>query len=226
MNTQQQNSIWKTLFKKQLPNIEKFACKEYLDGLKKIEFTPDSIPTVRELNKKITPSTGWRIEHTIIRYLSASQWITLIGKDVFPITTYLRSMEELDFTPEPDMFHDILGHLPFLLHNDTLRLTNLFASTMANIKKEDIHKIANLWWFTIEFGLINEGDTIKAFGAGLMSSFGEIQHALDAKTLKKPFSIRAAIQEDPAVYSFHNGYFVINSVNQLIEELNDYFKEL
>ena len=222
--TIEQNEIWKVLFNRQRKNIEEYACKEFREGLERMAFNPQRIPTIGELNQKLR-GCGWTITNTRVRYLTALQWARFIGKGKFPVTTYLRSRDELDFTPEPDMFHDIFGHLPFLLHEDTLRLVNLFASKMLTSDKQTIEKIiAKLWWFTIEFGLVREDGEIKALGAGLMSSFGEIRHIAGANN--RDFTITAAIHENPAVYSFHDGYFVIDSVAALTRELENYFKTI
>lgn len=223
--TQEQNNIWNKLFTRQLPNIEACACTQYKQGLKAIELQSDHLPTIRELNSKLSHVCTWHTTHTQVRYLTALQWARYIGRDTFPITTYLRSIEELDFTPEPDMFHDIFGHLPFFFSEDSLALTNLFAQKMLTADQETVENIvAKLWWFTIEFGLIREGNEIKAFGAGLMSSFKEIKHALTAA--HQPFTIQDAIKEDPAVYSLHNRYFVIDNINTLRIALETYFKTI
>ncbi len=224
--TQEQNEIWSLLFNRQLKNIERHACSEYRQGLDRIAFNPGHIPTIVELNEKLG-GCGWTITNTRVRYLSALQWARFIGKGKFPVTTYLRGKDELDFTPEPDMFHDIFGHLPFLLHEDTLRLVNVFAKKMLTADRETIEKIvAKLWWFTIEFGLIRENGEIKALGAGLMSSFGELRHSTDRNVHNRDFTIEAAIQENPAVYSFHNGYFIVDSVAELAKQLEEYFKTI
>lgn len=216
----QQNLVWKTLFERQIPNINKFACKEFILGLEKLKINSASIPTIKELNRVITKQTDWKIVMTQVRYLNQKQWAEFMSKKEFPITNFIRVMEELDFTPEPDIFHDVFGHLPFLLIPEVLEIIEIFSELYSSASTENqINILSKLWWFSIEFGLIKEGNDVKAFGAGLMSSFSEIQKALSSKVKRKRFDILNVINETPAVYSTHNEFFVIDSIGDLKNQL-------
>ncbi len=105
--TEEQHGIWRDLFARQAPQVEKYACREYLEGSRNLHLPPDHIPSVPWLNERITPRTGWKTMRTRVRYSDAVQWYAHCAAKEFLITDYVRTRDELDFTPEPDMFHDV-----------------------------------------------------------------------------------------------------------------------
>ena len=111
--TEEQHDIWRALYARQAPKVRKFACKEYLAGSENLKLPADRIPSVSWMNERITPRTGWRTVRTKVRYSDAVQWYKHFARKEFLVTDYVRSREELEFTPEPDMFHDVYGHLPY-----------------------------------------------------------------------------------------------------------------
>ncbi len=138
----------------------------------------------------------------------------------------MRGLHELDFTPEPDMFHDIFGHLPFMVLPAYTDLQEMFAPAFLRANKEQRENIKRLAWFSTEFGLIREGNEIKSFGAGLISSYSEIQHSLSGKVPILPFTIKNVIENEKAIYSFNEVLFVIESIDALKAELASYFDSL
>jgi phenylalanine-4-hydroxylase len=109
------------------PYMLEHICREYVQGLEMLELDPQHIPTVKHLNEHITPRTGWRVERTAVRYTPADDWYAKFAQRIFLITDYLRTREQMEFTPEPDMFHDIFGHLPFLTQNFYACIEDKFA---------------------------------------------------------------------------------------------------
>lgn len=222
--TLEQNKVWHTLFKRQLPEVKKHATKEYLQGLQVLDLPISKMPNLAQLNKAIASQSRWRVVRTPVRYLSDRQWSKHMSHKQFPITNYIRSSKELDFTPEPDMFHDIFGHLPFLMNEKTRQLIEVFSSAYDIAKKKNFQTIAQLWWFTIEFGLVQEKQKFKAFGAGLMSSFGELKNVMSGKVPIRKFGIQKIINKKRAVKSHHKELFVFESVDKLTEELKQFFE--
>ena len=121
----------------------------------------ERIPTVNEINNEITPRTGWKIERTKVRYSDAVPWYLKFSEKIFMITDYMRTWKELDFTPEPDMFHDIFGHLPFMTLKDYAEIQDLFAPAFIRATPEEQENIKRLAWFSTEFGLIRENGKVK-----------------------------------------------------------------
>lgn len=218
--TKNDHEVWQALFARQVPNLHKFACKEFLEGFEMLALPADRIPTAQWLHKRIHPISGWSIVDTSVRYLSDDQWADHMKNKKFPITNFLRSREELDFTPEPDVFHDIFGHLPMLMNPKLVPILDLFSGFYSTKSKTEVFSIAQLFWNCLEFGLIQENDTVKAFGAGLMSSFGEIQHVETHQTEK--FTLERGIEKPRAVADFHSSFLLIESVEQLKKELEKF----
>lgn len=223
---EEQHAVWSELYARQLPNVEKYASALYLEGFKILGMSADRIPQLAQLNAAITPQTGWRAVRTVVRYSDAVPWYHHFARRQFLITDYMRGRHEMDFTPEPDMFHDIFGHLPFMVLPEYTALQELFAPAFLRANAEQRENVKRLAWFSTEFGLIREQGELKIFGAGLLSSFGEIQHVMAGKTPTKPFTIENVIDYEKAIYTFNEVLFVIDSVEALKTELRRYFDTL
>jgi phenylalanine-4-hydroxylase len=224
--SEDQHAVWRELYARQLPNVQQFACREYLEGFQVLGLPADRVPQLNELNAAITPRTGWRTVRTVVRYSDALPWYHHFAKRQFLITDYMRGRHEMDFTPEPDMFHDIFGHLPFMVLPDYTALQEMFAPAFLRATPEQRENIKRLAWFSTEFGLIREHGELKIFGAGLISSFGEIQHVMAGKTPVRPFTIENVIGYEKAIYNFNEVLFVIDSIEALKLELARYFDSL
>lgn len=222
----EQHAVWRDLYARQLPNVHRYACQQYLDGFEILNLPAERIPQLNELNAAITPRTGWRTVRTVVRYSDAVPWYHHFAKRQFLITDYLRGRHEMDFTPEPDMFHDIFGHLPFMVLPEYAALQELFAPAFLKANDEQRENIKRLAWFSTEFGLIRQDGELKIFGAGLISSFGEIQHVMEGKTPVRPFTIENVIGYEKAIYTFNEVLFEFASIEALKLELHRYFETI
>lgn len=224
--TADQHRIWKTLFARQLPQVGRYACAEYLTGLEILRLPQARIPSLQELNQRMTPVTGWSAVRTAVRYSDAVPWYRAFAKKQFLITDYMRGWNELEFTPEPDMFHDIFGHLPFMVLPEYTALQELFAPAFRRASDAQREHIKRLAWFSTEFGLMWENGEMKAFGAGLISSIGEISHVMNGQVPILPFSVENVIGHAKAIYSFNEVLFAFDSLEGLREELAGYFETI
>jgi len=222
--TEEQHGIWKTLYQRQAPQVQKYACKIYLAGAENLKLPEDRIPSVQWLNERIMPRTGWKTVRTTVRYSDAVDWYAHFARKEFLVTDFLRTVDELDFTPEPDMFHDIYGHLPYFTLPEYVAIQEMFAPafhrSQTDVQRENIKRLA---WFSTEFGLIREDGEPKIFGTGLISSKGEMEHVLAGKTPLMEFKIDTIINFDKAIWSYNNQLFVFNSLAELKQELAGYF---
>jgi phenylalanine-4-hydroxylase len=177
--TSEQQAIWADLFAGiHQPYLMEHICQEYKDGFSLLELDPQHIPTVAHLNDRITPRTGWHIERTVIRYTLADDWYQKFAQRVFLITDYLRNRDQMEFTPEPDMFHDIFGHLPYLTMNFYARIEDKFAPAYLKATQDEKEVIKRLAWYSTEFGMVVQENRFKIFGAGIISGRAEFANAI------------------------------------------------
>jgi phenylalanine-4-hydroxylase len=175
----EQHGIWADLFAGiHQPYLMEHLCREYKIGLDLLQLDPKRIPTVAHLTEHITPRTGWRIERTAVRYTPADDWYKKFAQRIFLITDYLRTRDQMEFTPEPDMFHDIFGHLPFLTQEFYARIEDKFAPAYMKATQEEREVIKRLAWYSTEFGLVVEDNRFKVFGAGIISGRKELTRTI------------------------------------------------
>ena len=225
--TEEQHDIWRSLYAVQAPKVKQYACREYLEGSEYLVLPPDRIPSIQFLNERITPRTGWKTVRTKVRYSDAVQWYKHFAKKEFLVTDYVRSRDELEFTPEPDMFHDVYGHLPYFTLPRYVEIQEMFAPAFhkasTDQQRENIKRLA---WFSTEFGLIRQDGELKVFGTGLISSSAEMEHVLAGKTPLMDFKVETIVNFDKAIWSFNNQLFVFDTLESLKQELARYFDTL
>ena len=167
-----------------MPQLREHACQEYLDGFEQIGLREDTIPNLAEVNKRLGPRTGWNAT-PVSGFLPPDAFFEMLAARQFPTTTWLRSRDSLEYTPEPDIFHDVFGHVPmhahpvfadFLQHYGKVcaRLTDSARGTA----KDKLERMGRLFWFTVEFGVIRQNGHIKLYGSGLISSHGESNYVI------------------------------------------------
>ncbi|HKJ38344.1 MAG TPA: hypothetical protein VJ972_06185 [Anaerolineales bacterium] len=177
--SEEQHAIWADLFAGiHQPYLLEHLCREYNHGFDLLQLDPHHIPTVTHLNERITPRTGWHIERTVVRYTMADDWYKKFANRTFLITDYLRTRDQMEFTPEPDMFHDIFGHLPFLTQKFYADIEDKFAPAYMKATQEEREVIKRLAWYSTEFGLVAEDNRFKIFGAGIISGRKELTRTI------------------------------------------------
>lgn len=222
--TDEHHRVWSTLFTRQLPKVRDCACREYLDGLEILDLPCERIPSLEYLNSRISPRTGWAAVRTHVRYTDAGPWYESFARKRFLVTDFMRDWHELEFTPEPDMFHDIFGHLPFFMLPYYAQLQEMFAPAyLAAQSQEEKDSIKRLAWYSTEFGMIREDGRLKVFGTGLMSGGDEFANAAEGRMDYHDFTIESVIGHDKVLYEQHKDLYVIESIDQLKAELARYF---
>lgn len=177
--SEDQHAIWADLFAGvHRPYLLEHVCSEYTRGLELLKLDPQHIPTVTYLNERITPRSGWHIERTVVRYTMADDWYKKFSNRVFLITDYLRTRDQMEFTPEPDMFHDIFGHLPFLTQKFYADIEDKFAPAYLKATEEEREVIKRLAWYSTEFGVVVQENRFKVFGAGIISGRKELTRTI------------------------------------------------
>ncbi|HLT47356.1 MAG TPA: phenylalanine 4-monooxygenase [Rubricoccaceae bacterium] len=205
---------WRFLFERQMKLLPGRAGAAYLAGVDKLGMTPDRIPALADLSRALDRETGWKVAR-IPGLLHERDFFSLLSQRLFPSTDYIRGQDELDYTPAPDLFHDIFGHMPMLTQPDFADFYQLFGQAALHAEGQDRVSLERLHWFTVEFGLIRDPDEIRIFGAGVLSSKEEVRHALDGAE-QRPFSIDAVINQDYEVWHLQPILFVLESFEQLV----------
>lgn len=218
--TFEEHETWKLLLKRQEELVSGRACNEFIDGLKKVGFPKDQIPKLRDISQTIESHTGWKLIR-VDGLVHPRDFFELLAKKIFPSTDFIRKREELDYTPEPDMFHDLFGHTPLLTSPDFTEFFEAFGNIGVNACKKypddhEVHKmLPRLYWFTVEFGLIQTSAGVRAYGSGSVSSPKELEFCISSACKKIPFDVNLVAKTDYDIWHLQESVFVIPSFNEL-----------
>jgi phenylalanine-4-hydroxylase len=213
----EENQIWAELMQRQLSCIEGKACEEYLAGLKKLNLPLDRIPQLAEINAVLQNSTGWKVTE-VPALISFDRFFQLLANKEFPVATFIRSREEFDYLQEPDVFHEIFGHCAMLTHPAFAEFTHTYGKLGLAASKEDRVYLARLYWFTVEFGLLNSKDGLRIYGGGILSSPGETLYAVSSELAeRKTFDVLDVLRTPYRIDIMQPVYFMINSINDLFD---------
>ena len=228
--TAENQETWRVLYDRQMAYLANNASEVYLSGARSINLVRDHIPYLegpQSVNKFLMPLTGWQSK-AVPGYLPAKAFFACLARREFPTTIVIRSRESIDYLPEPDIFHDIFGHVP--LHADPTFADFLQTYGKAAVSTDDPHhteRLARLFWFTVEFGLIREGGRNRLYGSGLISSPGESAHALDSKDVdRRPFDLETVCNTSFEIDHYQPILYVLESFDQLRDAMNTYAQRL
>lgn len=227
---------WRTLYALVRPKWEKYANKKFMEGIQSLCLNPDRIPRLEEINTFLEPLTGFKAK-AVSGYVPTYLFFDSLKSREFPTTITIRDRDNLSYLPEPDIFHDIAGHVP--MHTDKTfadvlvkfgSLAHIAAKRHAHVAdveeklakiRSNIQALSRFFWFSIEFGLIREGKNICAYGSGLLSSAAEIEHAVKSQDVQRyPFQLEWVINQSFEIDHFQSLLFVIDSFEHLYEEVD------
>lgn len=212
--------VWKTLFERQMKVLPELASQSYLEAIDMVNFKAEKIPDFQEVNAILKKESGWQLT-VVPNIIPNEEFFPLLSNQTFSATTWLRKMSQLDYLDEPDMFHDVFGHVP-LLSNPTFCafFKGLAEIAMKYINDPEVIEIlGRMYWFTIEFGLIRENGELKIYGAGILSSHGETRFSLSDEPKHIPFDVAKVLEQDYDNMKIQDKYFVIDSFEQLFQSL-------
>lgn len=215
--TDAENKIWNTLITRQKANLPGKACKEYLEALELMNFPEDHVPQCKDVSKVLRESTGWEVA-PVPALINFPRFFGLLANKKFPAASFIRTEEELDYLQEPDIFHELFGHTPPLNDKRFAAFTHAYGRAGVRANKKDQAMLARLYWFTVEFGLIDSGDGLRSYGAGIVSSIGETEYALHSdKAERKPFDPIEMLRTPYRIDIYQPIYFVLESFDQLFD---------
>ena len=239
----QNQEAWRKLYARMVPRWERYANEHFLKGIHSLCLDPDQIPRLRDVNRFLKLLTGFQAK-AVSGYVPAYVFFDCLRNRTFPTTVTIRRSDKLDYLPEPDIFHDVAGHVP--MHTDQHfaealvrfgECAHTAANIAAGIRGPDtrvhyltsvIRAMARFFWFTIEFGLMRGSDGLKVYGSGLLSSFGEIAHAIEAPEVQRyPIQLEWAINQSFEIDHYQPLLFIVDSFDHLfslVDQLESWMK--
>ena len=216
--TEAEHALYRKLYARQSTLVSRYACDEYRRALAELD-AADAIPDFPGVSKKLRAATGWEIV-AVPGLIPDEAFFTHLANRRFPATVWLRRPEEFDYIVEPDVFHDFFGHVPLLFERHYAdHLCEYGKGGLKALRLGGLKYLARLYWYTIEFGLMRTPHGVRAYGAGLLSSGGEIAYAVESpKPQRIPFDLMQAMRTPYKIDSFQERYFVIDGFAQLLEE--------
>jgi phenylalanine-4-hydroxylase len=218
---------WRVLFDRQMAFLADNASQTYLSGARIINLNRERIPDLKDINSRLLPLTGWQSK-AVPGYIPAKGFFACLSRREFPTTIVIRPKESLDYLPEPDIFHDIFGHVP--LHADPIFADFLQTYGQAALLTDDPYhteRLARLFWFTVEFGLVREDGRVKLYGSGLISSPGESKHALTSLEVdRRPFDFDRVCDTAFEIDHYQPILYVLESFEQLRDAMTRYAEML
>jgi phenylalanine-4-hydroxylase len=224
--TPEQHAIWAALVRRRRPQIEAAACREYLDGYSFLGLEDGRLPNLAAISSRLKPRTGWSTT-PVSGFLPSEAFFEMLAARMFPTTTRIRPRNSLDYTPEPDIFHDVFGHVPMHAHKVFADFLQHYGSVCASLKDHELlERIGRLFWYTVEFGLIRQGGEVKVYGSGVISSQGECTNVLNGGCKIAEFRLEDALNTPVIVDHIHSKLFAIESFDQIYEAMHQAEKQL
>jgi len=218
--TAEEHRVWDLLFSRQQARLAGRTVAPFERGLDVLRLSRPGIPRFDELNERLAARTGWTVV-AVPGLLPDEVFFGHLGQRQFPAGNFIRSAQSLDYLEEPDVFHDVFGHVPMLTDP---RIADLLQAIgrhgVEAAATGTLHRLSRLYWYTIEFGLAREQGALRIYGAGLASSFGEAGFALDdPRPWRRPFALREVLRTPYRSDSFQPGYFVVDCFDRLLDQL-------
>lgn len=215
--TPAEHAVWKTLFERQRALLPGRACDEFIAGMRALPIGADAIPDFRRLSEVLVEHTGWQVvavpglvpDHVFFEHLAHRR---------FPAGHFIRKAHELDYLEEPDVFHDVFGHVPMLMN--PVIADYIQAYGVGGLRAQQLgvlEQLARVYWYTIEFGLVEQRDGLRIYGSGIVSSFSETKFALeDASPNRVHFDLERVMRTRYRIDDFQETYFVIRDLDELL----------
>lgn len=225
--TAEEHDRWNRLFARQARLLPGRACDAFLTAKQKLELSRAGIPNFEELSDRLGALTGWRVV-PVAGLIPDDAFFDHLANRRFPAGAFIRPERELDYLSEPDVFHDVFGHVPLLADPVYARFLEAYGKGGARaLQRRQLHNLARLYWYTVEFGLIRTPQGLRIFGAGILSSPGETVFSLeDSSPNRIGFDLMRVMRTKYIISDYQQTYFVVDSFEQLLDECYQDFSAL
>jgi phenylalanine-4-hydroxylase len=218
--TEEENEIWHDLITRQIPMLPGRACAQWIEAMEAMQFPMDRVPQLPEINAVLAQHTGWSVV-PVPALIPFTEFFRLLANKQFPVATFIRSRDEFDYLKEPDIFHEVFGHTPVLTDHRFAAFIEAYGRAGLAADPKDHAMLARLFWFTVEFGLVDNGEGIRAYGSGIMSSPGELVYAIESDLpQRKPLDPVDALRTPYRIDIYQPIYFVLDTFDHLFELAN------
>jgi phenylalanine-4-hydroxylase len=215
--TEEEHLVWQNLITTQYPMLPDHACDEFVQALHLMDFPHDRIPQLHEVNEVLMDYTGWSVT-PVPALIPFTAFFELLATRRFPAATFIRRREDMAYLQEPDIFHEIFGHTPLLTDYRFAAFSEAYGKAGLAADKRDHAMLARLFWFTVEFGLLQTPNGLRSYGAGIVSSPGELVYALESDLPRRKRLDPVDVLRTPyRIDIFQTVYFIINSFDELYE---------
>ena len=216
--TPQEHAVWKTLFERQSKLLPGRACNEFVRGMQDLPIGPDQIPNFEQLSETLSQRTGWQIV-AVPGLVPDDVFFEHLAHRRFPAGHFIRKPHELDYLAEPDVFHDVFGHVPMLMNPAIADYIQAYGEGGLRAKRLGVlEKLARVYWYTVEFGLVKQPDGLRVYGAGIASSAKETVFSVeDDSPNRVAFDLERVMRTNYRIDDFQETYFVVDDLQQLLE---------
>lgn len=218
---EEDHDVWRILVQRQNEQLPGRACQAYLKGQEVLQIDANRVPSLANLSQRLEDATDWKVAK-VPGLIHEKDFFTLLSDRIFPSTNYVRGRDEIDYTPAPDCFHDMFGHMPMLTQPDFADFYQLFGQAALKAEGADRSRLERFHWFTVEFGLIREEGENRIFGAGIVSSNNEVTHALSDEVTVHPFDPAHITEKDYDVWHLQDELFLLDSFEQLVDGFREW----
>ncbi len=223
--TDRERGTWRTVFDKLTALYPTHACGDFLEVIDAMGYSADAIPQLADVSRFLSERTGFRLK-PVTGLVTARQFLGALSRRVFCATQYIRHHSEPLYTPEPDIVHELMGHAPMLAIGEFADLSQKIGEGSLGATDEQIEQLATLYWFTIEYGVLETDDGLRAYGAGLLSSFGELEHALSGAVEIRPFDPWQAKDTAYPITSYQPLLWKVRSIGEAFERMDEFVRAM
>jgi len=223
--TDTEQATWSTAYRRLTQLYPTHACDGFLESVTDLGYSADAVPQLADVSSVLQAKTGFRLQ-AVAGLVSARQFLGKLANRVFCSTQYIRHSSQPLYTPEPDIVHELMGHAPMLAVQEFSDLSQKIGEGSLKADDAQVEQLATLYWFTIEYGVLRHDGGIRAYGAGLLSSFGELEHAVSGKPEIRPFDPWQAKDTAYPITTYQPLLWSVSSIGEAFEKIDEFVRSM